>query len=203
VILVTASWRVAALLCSSESRPMKILISCFLYLVAFQAALAQSSPPRQTFHEQFAKAGLRALLAIRGETGTATSSNGGVLVPRRTQELIDDAEVEASTSVELTMVTWLKALFLKRLNDNDFVSRGQTDDFRESMAKVLTIGEAACGDQLEKILRSRVYSRPRACEDKPSQSEKPKQKKMDPKQKEYCKQYEGKPRYSIPIDCLE
>ena len=132
-------------------------------------ALAQSS---QKFDDDFAKAALRALLAIKGQIGTIIRDDGQVMEPRRTQDLIDDAEAKATSTDEKAMARWL-AVFSRRRMDQKYM-------------------DMMCANQLDAILHSGTSSYPDWCE--PPQ--------FDPKRMEACKQYEGKPRHSIPGDCL-
>ena len=143
-----------------------------LLVLIIVTAFSGVAPAQSSSHDDFTKAALRALLAIKGQIGTVIRDDGRVMVPRKTQELIDDAEAKASSTGEKAMARWLAVFFRLRMDQ----------EYKDTM----------CAAQLEAILQSGTSSWPDMCEPP----------KFDPKRKEACKQYEGKPHYSIPVDCL-
>jgi hypothetical protein len=67
-------------------------------------------------NDDFAKAGLKSLRAIEGETGSIEAMDGGgVGVPRQTQEFIDNLDAEARTTKETALVVIFNRLFMFHL----------------------------------------------------------------------------------------
>jgi hypothetical protein len=61
----------------------------------------------QNLNNDFAVAGLKALRGIEGTLGMPSIENGGIAVPRATQELIDNADAEARATEEKAVVKLL------------------------------------------------------------------------------------------------
>lgn len=182
-------WRLAlrkscALLCVWLSF---VALSCHAQSQTHRKA-ASKGAVHSVLNDEFAKAGLRALKAIEGETGSMESMEGGrVGVPRETQELIDNSDAEAKTDKETALVALFNRLYefhlqitakMKRdyylwkdkmdsypatsMDAVDRASKEASNDPNVLKAKAETAGlktkESTCSSALETILRSRTYT---------------------------------------------
>ena len=151
-----------------------------------------SSPPsrgRLILKDEFAKASIRALRTVQGETGDFTiGADGTVLVPRRTQSLLDDLDADVETKGEQAILVGLNSLFTARLTNNLSVSVMSAqiklmlsghDPLENEVARTLHISdllsrspaiaemrrkEASCSTQLETSLRSRRLGALSSCD---------------------------------------
>ncbi len=133
----------------------------------------------ENLSDAFAKAGLKALHGIEGTLAKPSLDNGSITVPRQIQELIDNADAEARTEEERTVVKALSKFFLGRLSDNlqreiIMLKFGTYSEERRIQAEKslekdpenieMNAGEAACSAALNVILRNRHFDAfPEAC----------------------------------------
>ena len=146
-----------------------------------------SNSRKPNLSDDFAKAALRALNSIKGSVGQLSFSNGGISVPRQTQEAIDSADAEARTPEEKATVAALNQLHTDRLRNNmtrEIIKGGmgmsnpsyspyqsvREMDANTAAAKHPTIinlnrRESACADALDAMLRARYFSgQPKDCD---------------------------------------
>jgi hypothetical protein len=138
------------------------------------------NPPtasEQNLNDEFSKASLR---AIDGELHTANLTTGRLVVPRDTQELIDNADSDARTVQERAVVKLLSDLFLLKLAINrnrdsfrksaeafsDIVDAGTLATVADSQpaTKDMLARQSACSNALDSILRMRtLVDTPKEC----------------------------------------
>ena len=144
-------------------------------------------PQNKTLGEIVSKAGLKALKAIQAEAGEPEVRNGAIYVPKQTQALIDDADIEAVNDPEKQVVLLLNKFFITRIMHNQHreliksqivnasfrtspqlgieqreLLASQEMMRREDVQQMLRFDEA-CAAGLEKILRSRLLTEPPKC----------------------------------------
>src|ERR1019366_8024661 len=127
--------------------------------------------PKQNLSDDFAKAGLKALKAIEGTLGQVSIENGSIAVPRQPQELIDNADAEARTDAERTIVAALNKFYIGRLENNmdrelltpHYSWQTQSEAQAEQAIK-MNSREAACSNAIDQMLRTRDFTgNPDAC----------------------------------------
>jgi hypothetical protein len=145
--------------------------------------------------DDFAKSALRVLKMIEAETGEPSlAQNGGILVPRTTNQAIDDLDVDAETKTDQAVVSVLHRFFIAKLEHNTAVSilssmadsalvlahhrdgPSQVSDIVSQSPTVAKINaqESACSSELESALRSRNYHEVPACTKEALEIETPK-----------------------------
>ena len=132
-----------------------------------------TAAPKQNLSDDFAKASLRALRAIEGELGEPSFENGSMSVPRNTYERISDADVEARTDEEKSIVKTLNNFFVNRVMNNlrrrviglsvpvyNAESAHKRDNLMATDPEVLEMNsrEAACSRAVDDILRKRYFA---------------------------------------------
>jgi hypothetical protein len=127
--------------------------------------------------EAFSHAALKALSSVAGEMGRPSMLNGGVTVPRRTQEAIDEASSLALTPEEQQVVKGLNDFYLVRLKNNmarelfSLKFYGPQAEVRASQAmasdagmQALAKGEAGCSNSVDQQIRAgHVSGIPKEC----------------------------------------
>ena len=153
--------------------------------------VAQQSSGRSSqvsLKDEFAKSSLRILRMIEGETAAVEEgADGSLLVPRATQDALDNLDVDAQTKPEQAVVGVLNAFFTARLTHNTSIaaiaakislSLSGKDTYQDEDQRALRVSElvskdpavaemrdkeSACSTQLEAELRSRRYHALPAC----------------------------------------
>jgi hypothetical protein len=160
---------------------MKAVVFCFCLLLL--PCTAQTSVKRtatsthhaaQNLKDGFAKSALQVTKMVDGETGkTSLGEDGSMLVPRETDQAIDDLDVDAQTKEEIEIVRMLNAFFMAKLSHNmraHILSlRLETGSVSAStvsaIVETMHTKDAACSDGLEAVLRARSYHDVEACSD--------------------------------------
>jgi PEGA domain len=145
---------------------------------------ATDSAAIQNLKDDFAKSSLRVLRMIESETGDmSVGRDGSVLVPRSTNQAINDLDIDAITKEDQEVVNALQVFFNARLLHNLDIQilatkakialmvadlpRGplQVSDLVAKSPTVVKIhsNEAACSSELEAALRARIYHVVAAC----------------------------------------
>jgi hypothetical protein len=174
---------------------MRISVLCFALIALPTLAQTPSKTANQQavsrrgtqspLKDEFAKSSLRALRMIQGETSAFTvGQDGSLLVPRVTQDVLDNLDADAQTKTEQAVVGVLNTFFIARLTHNTFISdisakinlslSGKQNEYLymdEDQRALMVSGlaskdlavaemrnkELACSTQLEATLRSRRF----------------------------------------------
>jgi hypothetical protein len=173
----------AALIILNRNKVSQRIIDAMLATRSLPAPLPVNEPPTQNMGDDFAKASLRALKAIDSESGAASLFNApgetqrtkdvlrsmaakDLPVSRETTMLIDDADANARTDHERTVVVLLRNLYLLKLAINRNWREAATYGKPESADRIYSVeptktmlaSRVLCSRSLESVIRNRLYT---------------------------------------------
>lgn len=158
--------------------------TCLAVLLCTVPATAQPAQPAPRLPDAFGRSAFRVLKMIEGEAGRPIVSGGHTLVPRETNQAIDDLDADAATADERTVVTELHTVFDAKLRHNevlhllslrahaDLVTRGVNSgpaDVLEAVQNSPVVveihsKETLCFTELEAALRGREARQTASCD---------------------------------------
>jgi len=129
-----------------------------------------STMSSQHLSNTFVTASLKALRAIEGSLDTPSFTDGQLSVPRATQDSIDNADAEARTDGERTLIVLFNRLFLHKLVNNanrqvivlkGYEPQSEAEARKEADANPIIMKmdarQSACTNALDVILRSQTF----------------------------------------------